>query len=83
MHPLVRLHPVTRRKALFLGRRPGAYIHGLPVPESEKLLDAIWAHATQERFAWYQKWRIGDIVLWDNRLRHASPAMPSTRTSAG
>jgi len=31
------------------------------------LLDAIWAHATQERFAWYQKWRAGDLVMWDNR----------------
>ncbi len=67
VHPLVRLHPVTKRKALFLGRRPGAYIHGLPVEESEALLDAVWAHATQERFAWYQKWRAGDLVLWDNR----------------
>ena len=67
VHPLVRLHPVTRRKALFLGRRPGAYVHGLPVEESEALLDAVWAHATQERFAWYQKWRAGDLVLWDNR----------------
>ncbi|MFO1080778.1 MAG: TauD/TfdA family dioxygenase [Reyranellaceae bacterium] len=67
VHPLVRLHPVTRRKALFLGRRPGAYIHGLSVEDSEQLLDAIWAHATQERFAWYQKWRTGDLVLWDNR----------------
>jgi alpha-ketoglutarate-dependent taurine dioxygenase len=67
VHPLVRLHPVTRRKALFLGRRPGAYVHGLSVEESEALLDAVWAHATQERFAWYQKWRAGDLVLWDNR----------------
>ena len=67
VHPLVRLHPVTKRKALFLGRRPGAYIHGLPVDESEKLLNAIWAHATQEHFAWYQKWRAGDLVMWDNR----------------
>jgi taurine dioxygenase len=67
VHPLVRLHPVTKRKALFLGRRPGAYIHGLSVAESEKLLDAVWAHAAQERFAWYQKWRAGDLVLWDNR----------------
>jgi taurine dioxygenase len=67
VHPLVRLHPITNRKALFLGRRPGAYIHGFSVEESEKLLDAIWAHATQERFAWYQKWRIGDLVMWDNR----------------
>jgi taurine dioxygenase len=67
VHPLVRLHPVSGRKALFLGRRPGAYIHGLPVEQSEALLDALWAHATQERFAWYQKWRIGDLVVWDNR----------------
>jgi len=67
VHPLVRLHPVSKRKALFLGRRPGAYIHGLSIEESEKLLNAVWAHATQERFAWYQKWRIGDLVMWDNR----------------
>ena len=67
VHPLVRLHPVTKRKALFLGRRPGAYVHGLSVAESEELLNAIWAHATQERFAWYQKWRIGDLLMWDNR----------------
>jgi taurine dioxygenase len=67
VHPLVRVHPVTKRKALFLGRRPGAYVHGLSVDESEKLLNAIWAHATQEHLAWYQKWRVGDLVMWDNR----------------
>ena len=67
VHPLVRLNPLSKRKALFLGRRPGAYIHGLSVVESEKLLDALWAHASQERFAWYQKWRVGDLVMWDNR----------------
>ncbi len=67
VHPLVRLHPVTKRKALFLGRRPGAYIHGLSIEDSEALLDALWAHATQERFTWYQKWRVGDLVMWDNR----------------
>jgi taurine dioxygenase len=67
VHPLVRLHPLSKRKALFLGRRPGAYIHGLAVEESEALLDALWAHVTQERFAWYQKWRVGDLVMWDNR----------------
>ncbi|MFO1157986.1 MAG: TauD/TfdA family dioxygenase [Reyranellaceae bacterium] len=67
VHPLVRRHPVTGRNALFLGRRPGAYIHGLSVEDSEALLDAVWQHATEERFAWYQKWRIGDLVMWDNR----------------
>lgn len=66
-HPLVRLHPVTKRRALFLGRRPGAYVHGLTVEDSEQLLDDVWAHATQEKFAWHQKWRAGDLVMWDNR----------------
>ncbi len=67
VHPLVRRHPVTGRKALFLGRRPNAYVNGLPVDESEALLDALWAHATQDRFTWTQRWRVGDLVMWDNR----------------
>ncbi|MBS0219747.1 MAG: TauD/TfdA family dioxygenase [Proteobacteria bacterium] len=67
VHPLVRLHPLSKRKALFLGRRPGAYVHGLSIEESEALLDALWAHTTQAQFAWQQKWRVGDLVMWDNR----------------
>jgi taurine dioxygenase len=79
VHPLVRLHPMSKRKALFLGRRPGAYIHGLSVDESEALLDALWEHTTQERFAWYQKWRIGDLVMWDNRcVMHRRDAFDET-----
>jgi taurine dioxygenase len=66
-HPIVRTHPVTRRKALFLGRRRNAYIPGLPLADSEALLDALWAHATRPEFAWYQQWRVGDLILWDNR----------------
>jgi len=66
-HPIVRTHPVTGRKALFLGRRPNAYIPGLPLAESEALLDALWAHCTKPEFAWYQQWRSGDLILWDNR----------------
>jgi len=66
-HPIARTHPVTGRKALFLGRRRNAYIQGLPVAESERLLDALWAHATQDSFSWYQQWKVGDLVMWDNR----------------
>jgi taurine dioxygenase len=66
-HPIVRTHPVTARKALFLGRRRNAYIPGLPLAESEALLDALWAHATKPEFSWYQQWRVGDLILWDNR----------------
>jgi len=66
-HPVVREHPVTGRPCLFLGRRRNAYLAGLPVPESEALLDQLWAHATQRRFVWTQVWQLGDIIMWDNR----------------
>ncbi len=66
-HPIVRTHPVTQRKCLFLGRRRGAYLVGLPVAESEALLDRLWAHTTQPEFCWTQVWRQGDVVIWDNR----------------
>ena len=67
IHPLIRTHPATRRNSLFLGRRRNAWIVGLPLDESEALLDQLWAHATQPRFAWYQQWKVGDLILWDNR----------------
>jgi taurine dioxygenase len=67
VHPIVRTHPVTRRKALFLGRRRSAYITGLSLADSESVLDQLWAHATQPALCWFQQWRVGDLVLWDNR----------------
>ncbi len=70
VHPLVRVHPVTGRRALYLGRRrdwPSNYVIGMPNEESEKLLDRLWAHATQPKYAWMHQWRVGDLVLWDNR----------------
>jgi taurine dioxygenase len=66
-HPLVSLHPETGRRSLFLGRRRNAYIEGLALDESEALLDALWAHATRPEFAWEHRWRVGDLVMWDNR----------------
>ena len=66
-HPLVRTHPVTGDKCLFLGRRRGAYIPELPLAEGEALLDTLWAHATEPRFCWTQTWQAGDVVMWDNR----------------
>jgi taurine dioxygenase len=66
-HPIVRTHPVTRHKALFLGRRRNAFVQGLELDDSERLLDALWAYATKPELTWYQQWRVGDLVLWDNR----------------
>jgi taurine dioxygenase len=66
VHPLVRPHPVTGLPLLYLGRRRNAYVHGLSLQESDALLDRLWAHATAPENAWYQRWRVGDLVLWDN-----------------
>lgn len=67
VHPAVRTHPESGRKVLYLGRRQDAYVTGMSPSASEALLDEIWAHAVQQRFTWYQEWRHGDLVLWDNR----------------
>ena len=66
-HPLARVHAETGRKCLFLGRRRNSYIVGLPLADSEALLDELWAHATQPQFTFRQQWRVGDVLLWDNR----------------
>jgi len=81
VHPVVRTHPETGRKALFLGRRRNAYLMGLPLDESEALLDALWAHCTQPRYVWSQRWRIGDLVMWDNRcvIHHRDAFDPDSR----
>ena len=80
-HPMVRTDPKTGRKALFLGRRPNAYVPGLSVTESEALLDALWAHATQPRFAMCHEWRVGDLLIWNNLsvLHRRDPFDPKTR----
>jgi taurine dioxygenase len=66
-HPLVLTHPETRRRALYLGRRRNAYIEGLPLGESEALLDELWSYARRDDIVWGNEWRVGDLVLWDNR----------------
>jgi len=66
-HPVVCTHPESGRRCLYLGRRRNAYIEGLSLAESEALLDELWRHATREELGWYNTWRVGDLVLWDNR----------------
>jgi taurine dioxygenase len=63
---LVRTDPQTGRKAMFLGRRPNSYVIGMSLADSEKLLDELWAHATQSRFAMSHKWKVGDLLMWNN-----------------
>jgi taurine dioxygenase len=52
---------------LYLGRRRNAYIAGLTLNESEALLDELWSIANRPEIAWGHQWRVGDVVLWDNR----------------
>lgn len=66
-HALVRTHPQTKRNCLFLGRRRNSYISGYTLAESEALLDELWAHATQPEFTVRQEWKVGDLMMWDNR----------------
>lgn len=67
LHPIVRTHPETGRKSLYLGRRANAVIEGADELESDELLDALWEHATSDAFTWHHRWRAGDLLIWDNR----------------
>ena len=83
MHPLVRIHPITKKPALYLGRRrdyPSQYIEGYSNEESETLLDKLWAHATDDRLKWTKEWTPGDFLIWDNRCAmHRREAVDPTK----
>ena len=64
-HPIVIEHPVSGDSALYLGRRRNAYIVGLDLQESERLLDQLWSYV--EAAVYRHRWALGDLVLWDNR----------------
>jgi len=79
-HPIIRTHPETGRKALYIGRRQNTYIDGLTVEESDDLLDAVWAHVAKiGQTTWHHRWRPGDLVIWDNRCAmHRRDEFPPT-----
>ncbi len=64
--PLVRAHPVTGRRSLFLASHAGAIV-GWTIPEARMFLHELTEHATQKKFVYRHKWRVGDLVMWDNR----------------
>ena len=65
-HPLVRTHPETHRKALYLASRMEQIV-GLDRTESDELLDELVAHAIRPEFQYRHVWRQNDLVIWDNR----------------
>jgi taurine dioxygenase len=65
--PIVRTHPATQRKALYVNRLMTWSVEGMEQAEGTRLLDQLFAHIEQDQFIYAHKWRVGDLVLWDNR----------------
>ncbi|HUS53948.1 MAG TPA: TauD/TfdA family dioxygenase [Thermohalobaculum sp.] len=80
-HPAICRHPRTGHEALYLGRRRNAWVEGLERAESEALLDEVWAHATRPEYCYMHRWRVGDVLIWDNRatLHRRDPFDPAAR----
>ena len=66
-HPLVRSHPVSGRKGLYLSPRFTIGIEGMDDDEAQKLLDLLFDHIIREENVYRHKWRLGDFIFWDNR----------------
>jgi taurine dioxygenase len=67
VHPLVRRHPDTDRRALYMNPNRMSHVVGLEHAESDRLLDELIRHAIEPRYQYRHQWRRGDIVIWDNR----------------
>ena len=76
-HPVVRTHPATGRKALYVNRLMTREIEGMPRQESDALLEKLFDHQEQRQFVYAHAWRPGDILMWDNRCTlHARTDFP-------
>jgi alpha-ketoglutarate-dependent 2,4-dichlorophenoxyacetate dioxygenase len=74
---LVRTHPVTGRKSLYLSSHAGGIV-GWPVPEARGFLRDLIEHATAREFVYSHKWAVGDLVMWDNRqVMHRGRPFPA------
>jgi taurine dioxygenase len=78
VHPLVKTHPATGRKSLYLSRLMTRSIVGMDRAESDKLLDELFDHAERPEFVYAHVWSVGDLLIWDNRcLNHARNDFPA------
>jgi taurine dioxygenase len=67
-HPIIREHPMTGRKVLFVNEGFTVYIEGLPKTESDSLLQELFAHIVRPEGLYTHQWRLGDLLMWDNCL---------------
>jgi taurine dioxygenase len=71
-HPLVRTHDDTGEKTIYFNSNRTDHVVGMAREESDALLDMVYDHVTRPEYQYHHKWRVGDILLWDNRcLMHA------------
>lgn len=78
VHPVFRTHDETGRKAIYVDRLMTVKIMDLPAAESSELLDAVFDHSEKPEFVYRHVWRVGDLIVWDNRCSsHARDDFPS------
>jgi len=78
VHPVVRTHDETKRKALYINRLMSVRIEGMPEAESEELLNFLYDHSEKREFIYTHVWRPGDLIVWDNRnSSHARTDFPA------
>lgn len=80
VHPVFRTHEDTKRKAVYVNRLMTVKVVDTPEKDSDELLSAVYDHAEKPEFVYTHKWRLGDLLLWDNRCSsHARTDFPSTQ----
>jgi taurine dioxygenase len=79
-HPVFRTHDDTKKKAVYVNRLMTVKVLDLPQDESDRLLSAVYDHSEKKEFVYEHVWRVGDLLLWDNRCSsHARTDFPSTQ----
>jgi len=80
VHPVFRTHDDTKKKAVYVNRLMTVKVVDVPEKESDELLNAVYDHAEKKEFVYAHQWRLGDLLLWDNRCSsHARTDFPSTQ----
>ncbi len=67
IHPMVITHPESGRKSLYISPAHTSHVVGMPRNESDALLDMLYEEATRPEFQYHHEWRVGDLVMWDQR----------------
>ena len=81
IHPIVRTHPDTGRKSLYLSRLMTRNVVGMDPAQSEKLLEELFQHIERPEFIYAHPWKLGDLLIWDNRsVNHARNDFPANET---